>query len=143
MSNLLIPFQVANESAALNWQLSGQAEDADVLWDSAFSDGYKVEAGVKWEGEGDGQYASCVEARDDTQAEYDDASHPVVCSVLQMSGETATAVSVHSLSAEQWANINNAIEGPMIAGATYTNKWDEEVEEVEEVVEDEASDDAF
>jgi len=139
MSNLLIPFQVAGESAALNWTLSGQVKDAEVAWDSAVSDGYKIEAGLKWEGEGEGQYASCIEARDGMMAEYTDDSHPVVCSVLQMSGESASAVSVHSLSAEQWANINNAIEGPVIAGATYTNKWDE----VEEVVVDEDEDDAF
>jgi len=62
-----------------------------------------------------------------------------------MSGEAATGASVHALSKEEWANTGNAIEGPVIASAIITSKWDqaEEVEEEEEIVEDEASDDAF
>jgi len=139
MSNLLI-LETANEAAALNWTLTGQVKDADVVWDSAFTDGYTLEAGLKWVGEGEGSYAACVEALDSDLAQFDDASHPVICHVLQMSGEDATGVSVHSLSVEQWANTGNAIEGPVIAGATITDKWSQPAEEdyEEEIVVDEA-----
>ena len=145
MTNLLIPNADPGKAAACSWTLSGQSRGTDAYWDTDFTDGYILESGLKWEGEGEGVYGCCVEALNEELEKYNDASHPVVCSVLTMAGSVANSVTVHSLTNAEWGNIRNVPEGASIAGAFINGDgvgWNvapaQEPEEEEVAVEDDA-----